>query len=342
MSARSTAGLRIAGRALTKLFDAAEAAGLPRAELARTAGFDLGVLGDRDARVPLSELFSLWESAMRTIRDPGFPLTVATQYAPGDYEIVGFIAMTSEDVEQGLLQVQRFTRLWIDGARWELSREPSGDVELAYELAGSDRLGGRCSVESGLAELVHAARAVTMSDLAPREVRIAHRAPDDAGVAHVRFFSSKVVWGAPRSAIVFRAEDLRRRLVKADPALRGFLVEQAEARLEAIAGDETWRGRVRREIESLLPSGEPSLADVATRLGSSERTVRRRLDEESTGFRDLVDEVRRERALRLIDDERLTLTDVALLLGFSEPSPLHRAFRRWTGMTPAEYRRRPS
>lgn len=82
-----------------------------------------------------------------------------------------------------------------------------------------------------------------------------------------------------------------------------------------------------------------TLRQVAQRLHLSERSLQRRLDAEGTRFADLVDEVRRELALRYIADERLALGEVAYLLGFAEPSPFHRAFKRWTGTTPTAARR---
>ena len=88
-----------------------------------------------------------------------------------------------------------------------------------------------------------------------------------------------------------------------------------------------------------LAHGAVTLAEAARALHLSERTLQRRLDEAGTRFTELVDEVRKDMALRYVRDPRLALGEVAYLLGFAEPSPFHRAFRRWTGRTPLAVRR---
>ena len=91
---------------------------------------------------------------------------------------------------------------------------------------------------------------------------------------------------------------------------------------------------------ALQQEGVPTLEQVAKRLATSERTLRRRLEEGGTSFRNLLDETRAELARSYVRDRRLPLTEVAFLLGFSEPSAFHRAFKRWTDTTPSAWRQR--
>lgn len=98
--------------------------------------------------------------------------------------------------------------------------------------------------------------------------------------------------------------------------------------------------RLRHLIAEALQNGVPELPALARSLGMSERSLRRRLDELGTSFRDVLDAVRKELALNHVKDRRLSLSEVAFLLGFSEPSTFHRAFKRWTGDTPAAFRAR--
>ncbi len=97
--------------------------------------------------------------------------------------------------------------------------------------------------------------------------------------------------------------------------------------------------RVRRIVAGALAEGEVTLAGVASMLKMSERSLQRRLADEGLKFDALLDEIRRDLALRYLADPKIAIAEVAYLLGYSEPSPFHRAFKRWTGKTPTEARK---
>jgi len=95
---------------------------------------------------------------------------------------------------------------------------------------------------------------------------------------------------------------------------------------------------VRRCLAGDLCNGQPTLQQIAPRLHMSPRTLHRRLDDEGTSFRHVLTEVRRELAARHLTERRLGVSEIAFLLGFSEPSAFHRAFKRWTGHAPLAFR----
>src|SRR4051812_46702307 len=125
---------------------------------------------------------------------------------------------------------------------------------------------------------------------------------------------------------------------KAHPHMLAFFDKQALALLGQAPPDEPIADSVRRAIVATLPSGTPSLPDVARSLGLSERTLRRRLAVERTSFQDLLEGFRSSLAGRYLERKDLALAEIAFLLGFSEPSPFYRAFRRWFGQSPERYR----
>ncbi|WP_313462863.1 helix-turn-helix domain-containing protein, partial [Pseudomonas nitroreducens] len=99
-------------------------------------------------------------------------------------------------------------------------------------------------------------------------------------------------------------------------------------------------GRVVALLGEQLARGEPGRASVASELGLSERTLQRRLAEEGSSYQQLLADTRRQLAERYLGEGNLPATDIAALLGYSEPSVFFRAFRHWTGLTPGEYRQR--
>lgn len=182
-----------------------------------------------------------------------------------------------------------------------------------------------------------ASRQATGLNFVPLEVRFPHCAPADIS-EHQQLFGCKIQFGWERTELVFALELLDTPLVKADPALQAILEAQVVAVIEKLPKGEATTDAVRRHLASELGKGQPTLEQIALRLHMSSRTLRRYLDEEGTSFRQILSEVRRELASRHSSEGRLAIGEIAFLLGFSEPSAFHRAFKQWTGHAPLTYR----
>lgn len=331
-------GLTILGRSATKLADVATQHGIDGRALASQVGIDIDACTDREHRIAYAELLDLWTLVIDRVTVPSIALDVAQAYSPGDYELLGFVAMTCEDLRSALPLVERFMRLWNDAGRWVVREGIAGDTDVDFLVAAEDSRAARASIESGLGELLHCARAATGHVIRPRTVRFAHESPG-SDEAFNAFFGVPVVWRDGVSTITFRREDLDLKLTRSDQSLAHYLFDEAEKRLAALPPAGAATLRVRTHVSALLVRGEPSLETVAQRMGITPRALRRQLSEERASFRDIVDDVRMQTALPMVANPNLTFTEIAFLLGFSDPSPFHRAFKRWKGVTPAAYRR---
>jgi AraC-like DNA-binding protein len=330
----------IGSGAIKKLLTALQENGVDPAPLAAEVGIDPNVVEDPDARVPVEALHALWEAAQRRIPRADAALFGATRYAPGDYGLVGFVCMNSATLGEALGHAVRYLHLWTDDPGMTLDRE--GTLTVVYRTHFPDRLGLRLANEAALAEILQGARLTTGTEIKPVAVQFAHPAPDDVR-EHDAFFGVKVEFGRPTTAMRFTPEQLATPLPKADVQLGAFLSGLAnDALAKREPQDQSPLDRVREIVAEELQSGVPELRTIARRLAVSERTLRRRLADQATTFRALLDDTRAELARSYIRDRRIPLTEVAFLLGFSEPSAFHRAFRRWTGSTPAEQRRQAS
>jgi AraC-like DNA-binding protein len=125
----------------------------------------------------------------------------------------------------------------------------------------------------------------------------------------------------------------------AEPRLLAMLSRQLDGFLAAHPDPRRFQARVQQSMTDELPDQEPSVAAVAARLRMSPRTLQRRLQSEGTSFAGLLSELRRDLALRYLRDDRVAIGEVGFLLGFQDVTAFHRAFKRWTGSTPATYRR---
>jgi AraC-like DNA-binding protein len=188
-----------------------------------------------------------------------------------------------------------------------------------------------------LAALLQLSREMTGIDLVPRDVSFTYPQPSST-IAHRQFFRCPVHFGAPRASIVFGDADLDLPVVNADETLAGYLSRYAEQELASLVQGDTMRHAVRAVIWSLLGDGTPSLKQVAAALRLPPRTLQRRLAAEGTSLHEEIEEIRRTMALAVLRDRSISIEDVAILLGYTEPSTFFRSFKRWTGTTPRRFR----
>jgi AraC-like DNA-binding protein len=328
----------IASGAIRKLLDALESEGVDPAPMLADVGLEAALVADQDGRVPLERLHALWEAAVRAMPRMEAAVVGAERYAPGDYGLVGFVAMNSTTLGEAIRHAVRYLGLWTDDPGIELHDD--GTLTVFYRTRFADRLGLRLATEATPAELLNGARVVTQKRITPLAVRFAHPAPADTS-AHRAFFGCPLEFGAPDNAMRLEPADLALCLPKADAQLGAYLRSLANQALERRGGSEPGElGRIRGIIAEELQRGVPTQSVVAQRLATSERTLRRRLEAEGTSFRALLDGTRAELAKNYVRDRSLPLSEVAFLLGFSEPSAFHRAFKRWTDSTPSAWRAR--
>jgi AraC-like DNA-binding protein len=171
----------------------------------------------------------------------------------------------------------------------------------------------------------------------PIEVRFPHSAPENTS-EHYRLFGCSVKFGRDRGELLFSRDLLEMPFLSADVNLQAILEAQVVAMLQKLPKSDAVTDAVRRYLAGELCNGEPTLEQIAPRLHMSARTLHRRLEDEGTSFRQILTEVRRELATRHLSERRLAIGEIAFLLGFSEPSAFHRAFKRWTGYAPLTYR----
>jgi AraC-like DNA-binding protein len=253
--------------------------------------------------------------------------------------LVGPIAVNSPDVGSLLDDLERFHPLF-GRERIVLTRRPQS---VALTLRAPD--GGPANpdtVEACFALLCRIVRSIAGDDAGPARVALRRPQPDGTDSAddtdgidsYETVFAQQVSFGQPADLCVFTTESLRTRVPHADTVVRSMLRPYAERR---IAHQHTpWATAV---SDLFHEDQQPTLVAAARTLAVSPRTLQARLTQEGTSFGTLADNLRRERALTLLSQPDLAVTTIAARLGFSTPSALTRAFRRWTGMAPSDYRR---
>lgn len=321
---------------------ALHARGCDAAAIFARAGLDFAALDDPDARLPVRSPSRLWPLAIEATGDPCFGLEVARHTTPTTFHALGFSLAASASLREAFERVARYYRLVSDAAvirfeaiddtyRVSVLAKEHASTQLAYEPPWE-------AIDAILALAVRICRSLTNRSFSPLLVELRRPAPANPTPFH-RCFRAPVTFGASRDAMTLDKETCEKRL-------RGANAELARAN-DVIAAKalERWdqsrlANRVRALLLEGLPTGAPTQARAAHALGTSTRALQRRLAGEGTSYAALLDATRRELAEAYLRQVRYSVTEIAYLLGFSATASFTRAFRRWNGEAPSDFRRR--
>lgn len=330
MSARaSTNSLSIAY--LHALLDYAQARGAAPLQLLDGLPVDPA---DRDGRAPEAVGAELFDRAARLLGDDALGLHVGEQIRPGHYGALGYVAMNCATFGGALDALRRYQALVIDLGRIGVERDRDALV-LSWQPEGERPY--RQLAEFNFAGLVTFTRWLAGADAAPVRIDFAYPAPPDLG-EHRRVFRCALRFNQPCYRLALPSTGLDTALVQPDPAMRELMLRLADQQLLALPRGAGVLARARGLIARRLNQPPVELDWVSGQLALSARSLQRRLADEGLSFSQLVEAVRRELAQRYLAEAGFDLTDIAFLLGYSEQSAFQRAFKRWTGSTPAQWR----
>jgi AraC-like DNA-binding protein len=314
-----------------------EAEGLDVPTLLRDAGFDPDSLHRQNARIPVDEITVLWQLAVARAGRPTLGLHRDFASAHSKLGTVGHAMACSPDLGAALARLARYMAVISDATAFALQAEARG-CWLAMEHTGGSLPIPRQRVEFALLTTLVQCRWLTRRDVQPLAMEFVYPAPADDR-PHREAFGCEVRFNAAANRMLISAADLAMPLPTHHPTL-GEMQEHLLDDQLTLLGQTTTSTLVCAEIARRLQFGEPRRQDVASGLGLAERTLQRRLQEESVSFQGLLDRTRRELAQQYLAEERHTLTEVADMLGFVDTSNFFRACKRWFGVPPAQYRAR--
>ena len=330
----------MAGAAVLGALSYARARGVDAGGALEAAGLEPAALAGPDARAPQAAYNRVLEELAARSGDPDFGLHLAERLDLDAFHVLGHVAARSATFGEALGRIAAFSRLLHDAGGVEVEREGS-EVRVHPGCRGLEHEVPRQVAELSAASVVVLGRKLTTRSWSARRVEFRHRAPPRVS-EHVRIFGVEPRFARPETLVVLEPRVLDLPLPGADPGVAAWLeayAREALARLPAPA--EELAGRVRREAALALQRGAPvGIGAVAARLALTPRTLQRRLADGGDTFAALADAARRELSERWLADPHLSLAEVAFLAGFADPSNFHRAFRRWTGLSPAAWRKR--
>jgi len=281
----------------------------------------------------------LWRLAIAATGDPAFGIEVARHARPGHFHALGFSLAASGSLAEAFERVVRYFRLVSDAAEMTLEASEQS-YRFSVQLVDPEQRPADEAVDAFVALAVRICRVLRDRTYNPLSVSLRRPAPPD-DTPFRRYFRVPVTFGAESDLLVFDKASFEARLRGGNPELARLTDQVVVSHLEKLGSD-----RFSRKLELLLaehlPSGEPNEAELASRMGTSLRNLQRRLAEEGTSYKEVLDETRRQLARSYLAEGQHSISEIAYLLGFGAASSFTRAFRRWERISPSEFQAKAS
>ncbi|MBA5236558.1 AraC family transcriptional regulator [Pectobacterium aroidearum] len=300
------------------------------------SGVDPEQLASPTLSLGLVNYCRVMEEAARNSGVDNFGLRYGKQFKPQSLGLIGYIGLCSDTLEQALHNVVKafpchqhdtLTRMVDKGDCWRLD----------YQVRHGAILHRRQDAELTLGMFLNLIRHVLGKHWAPREVHFEHPRPE-MWHEHCKVFDAPVYFDQPYNSLLIPKHHLVRTMPDRDMTLL-LVMQDAIRRLNETSPQQSIVDQVRTQVHLLLMQKEPTLEEVAEKVGLSSWSLQRRLREEGLSFSLLVDKLRCEMATHYLQQKQLPISEMALLLGYSEVSAFSRAFRRWFGISPRQWRK---
>lgn len=303
----------------------------------RAAGLPLRTLDSTGTHVSARQFAAFIEEAARIAGDDFYGLDLGRRYDVRASGLVAYVSLACATARESLRNACRFGTISDTSADYALS-EREGEAFFRVETRSPQMRMSRQATEFKVALVVEACRAWVGPAMRPREAHLAVTRASGLREAERRL-GCTARYGMEATGLVFASSQLELAPRTSDPFLLDLLERvAAEHFSKRPPVPDVFRIRVERLLLDELPKGTPTAGQIANALGISERTMARRLVAEGAPFGQVLDELRRDMALRYLEDPGISLSQVAFLLGYGDQSAFSNAFRRWTGRSPSQFR----
>lgn len=287
-------------------------------------------------RWPVDHITRLWRAAAHLSQDPSFGLKAGSQVGPASFNVVSFIVQSAPTLRQALTVVQKYQRLISDGGRIQLLPGPQASW-VVYHPRQGDLAFSPHQIEAVLAAVFSFARWLAPQGLQARGVCFSH-APLGPLPFYRQVFGCPLEFEQAYNGILLDNAVLDQPLPQANAQLAQLHAQHAETQLRALSEPAPMHVLLTQWLAHHWGPPVPNRADAAAAMGLTEKTLSRRLQAQGTTYADLIDDMRRHMALQRVAQADWPLKDIAEQLGYASLAPFYRAFDRWTGLTPGQYR----
>jgi AraC-like DNA-binding protein len=311
--------------------------GLDPMELLEEAGIDPAFVINDDRRIPVERMQKLWVLAVQGSGDDAFGLHAAEQIQPATLQGLGLAVLASDTIFDALKRLVRFSKALSTGLNLALQeRDEFVDMIFSYDAADFGEQLSWQAHDFSMGMVLAMCRITLGEYVSPLMIEATRPAPVDPDLFE-SLLGSRIEFSAQRNCITFVKSDIVDRLITANEVLARVNDEQVEIYLASFLEVSTSRNVVGK-IVAHLQDGPPNQKQIAAALNVSNRTLQRKLKDEGTSFIDLLQDTRMQLAEKYLSQPHRSIVEISYMLGFSEPSTFSRAFKRWTGQAPIDYR----
>ncbi|NWE43725.1 AraC family transcriptional regulator [Pseudomonas yamanorum] len=322
------------------LADAIQSHGLDPQPLLLQYGLDPARLAEAGARLSIPRYMRLGFAAIQLTGDPGLGLRMGQLSRLSQAGLAGVAAAQAPTVREAARTLTRFEALYGSNYRGQSSfHEDADGAWLRFYSISPYNAYNRFVVDSIIAGWLHQLSSLSVQPVQAQRIEIEFQAPDYSEHYSV-LGDCPIQFGAEHNQLRLSQQTLALRNPEHCPSTWQLLVQLCERELEQLTRTRSLRERITRLLGPMLNGGrEPDLEEVAARLKLPTWTLRRKLAEEGTQFRAILNDTRRDLAMTYIRDTELAFGEIAYLLGFASAEAFQRAFKRWNSQTPGEFRR---
>jgi AraC-like DNA-binding protein len=290
---------------------------------------------DPTYRIESQKVSTLLELSVKETNDPAFGLMLIPYLHVANFQALGYALFSSSTLHEFCLRLVRFFKLMSDASQHHLQEE--GECfKLSLEIlspAICDEV-----VDAWMGTVVQFCRSIYRPDFSPQRVELMRSPPSSGAEKFGLFFNAPVTFSASDNALYIDRGDM---FVTLPTASKELARRNDEVLIEHLARLD--KGDIVRQIEAniieLLPTGECSRDKIAARLNMSPRSLLNKLERKNTSYKEILENLRSNLAQQYIEQKDMPITEITFLLGFSDTSSFSRAFRRWTGQAPSDYRK---
>lgn len=332
----STAAPQVAASSTLALIHYLEARNLlNRQQVEQATGLTLDTLKDPDLRIPASAHYQLWTLAERLTGDSGVGLHAGQVIDPERMGLVGHVFFNCDTLGEAVVQYVRLHRLINETVT--LSFEQTPEQAILTWQPDEPRHYCRQDMDRTLAAALCRTRHFIDRGIQTDWLEIAHPEPGYAN-EYRKLFGGSVYFGCGVTRMAFDSKHLGHPIPHRNPYVYSAVLQQVNAVLARLQTRKTFGKKIRRLISRQMATDKIDADTLAKQCHMSRQTLYRKLKKEGLTFQELVEQVRRDKAMRYVADDHYALGEIAFLLGFSELSAFSRAFKRWTGVAPAQFR----
>lgn len=296
---------------------------------------DRRILNDTEAFIPQDSVTRLWNHAAAISGDDGFGIRAGFKVHAHTYPSVGYSLMSCDDLKSSCERLLRYQRILAQGFLFDFEIVDH-NYRLSFAIQADQLPGSIYAIDSAMSSFLNFVDWLTHGRVKPIRATLCRRAPKNSS-AFDAIFQCPIGYEAKHNTLLFSPDAMALPLPTAHKSLSALHDENANKILQQLKTSSFSEQLKQRLIDS-LPSGEPRQEQIARDLNISTSTLKRRLQSERTTFKQLLDDCRQQLALDYLSNVDMSLTEITYLLGFSENSAFSRAFKRWFGTTPLQWR----